>query len=286
MQTDKELFKVFQAVPQWLYLIRRQEAPTKVALESVTFKALEKHCDGILIPNDGQFAVQIVEFQGYHDPLIYARIGIEMGMLQQLHPNRTVGGVIVFMDRSLDPQRRPWNAIIEAVYLVEVLKELEESQPNHPLVAVFQPLLIDDQEILEQRAAVCYNCIRSSPLPDPIATSLVDVFCSWMFQRFRDKSRQEIEAMFIQQLPELRDTRVGQELIAIGKQEGKAEGEAKGKAEGEAKGRLESFVSLVHTLQNILGEPLENQLALYALDSSAQQKLVDELQSRIKSRLR
>ena len=88
--------------------------------------------------------------------------------------------------------------------------------------------------------------------------------------------------MFIQQLPELRDTRVGQELIAIGKQEGKAEG----KAEGEAKGRLDSFVSLVHTLQNILGEPLENQSTLYSLDSSAQQKLVDDLQSRIKSRLR
>lgn len=88
--------------------------------------------------------------------------------------------------------------------------------------------------------------------------------------------------MFIQQLPELRDTRVGQELIAIGKQEG----EAKGKAEGEANARLESFVCLVHTLQNILGEPLENQSALYALDSSAQKKLVDDLQSRIKSRLR
>ncbi len=222
MQTDKELFRVFQAVPQWLYLIRRQDAPAKVSLESVTFKALEKRCDGILIPDDEQLAVQIVEFQGYHDPLIYARIGIEMGMLQQLHPNRAVGGVIFFMDRTFDPQSPPWNAIIEAVYLVEVLKELETSEPNHPLVAVFQPLFIDDQEILEQRAAMCYNSIRSSPLPDVTAATLVEVFCSWMFQRFRDRSRQEIEAMFIQQLPDLRDTRVGQELIAIGKQEGKA----------------------------------------------------------------
>ncbi len=190
------------------------------------------------------------------------------------------------MDRTFDPQSPPWNAIIEAVYLVEVLKELETSEPNHPLVAVFQPLFIDDQEILEQRAAMCYNSIRSSPLPDVTAATLVEVFCSWMFQRFRDRSRQEIEAMFIQQLPDLRDTRVGQELIAIGKQEGKAEGKLEGKAEGEAKGRLESFVGLVHTLQGILGEPLTSEVALRALDLSSQQSLVEDLQNRIKSRLR
>jgi predicted transposase YdaD len=280
MQTDKQVFIIFQAVPQWLYLIRNKAAPEKVRLQSVVFKALEKRTDGALIPEDEELEIEIVELQAYDDPLVYSRVGIEMGMIQQQYPNRAVSGLIVFFDRSFDPQTKPWDQIIRAIYLIEVLKDLERQNPDHPLVAVFEPLIIEDREMLVQRAGACYNKIRASTLDDQTKDSLAEVYCSWMYQRLRDKTPEEINAMFQQlpDLPELRESRLGQSLIAIGK--------AEGKVEGKAEAELSGLVKHVHTLQQILGEPLFDEAALKMLGPAEGDKLLDELQGKIKSRLR
>jgi hypothetical protein len=46
------------------------------------------------------------------------------------------------------------------------------------------------------------------------------VFVSWLEQRFRDKSKQEIEMLLLGALPDLRVTRSGKDLIHIGWLEG------------------------------------------------------------------
>lgn len=51
-----------------------------------------------------------------------------------------------------------------------------------------------------------------------------EVFVSWLLQRLPDRSKQEIEKMLIGELPELVDTRAGQDILKIGKEQGLVEG--------------------------------------------------------------
>jgi len=89
---------------------------------------------------------------------------------------------------------------------------------------VFLPLLAKSDAILERDAGPCYNSIQRSDLPKPVRETLIDVFINWLEQRLSSKGKKEIEEMLIGQLPDLRETQSGKDLIAIGKVEGKAEG--------------------------------------------------------------
>jgi hypothetical protein len=47
---------------------------------------------------------------------------------------------------------------------------------------------------------------------------------NWLGKRFSQKDKKEIEEMLLGQLPDIRDTQLGKDLIAIGISEGKLEG--------------------------------------------------------------
>ena len=60
-------------------------------------------------------------------------------------------------------------------------------------------------------------------LPQTTKEVLLEVFLNWIEQRLSHKGKKEIEEMMLGQLPDLRDTQSGKDLIAIGKLEGKFE---------------------------------------------------------------
>ena len=129
---------------------------------------------------------------------------------------RKVQGVILFVDHSLDPRTEPWCHFVSVHSLADTLGRLAAEHPAHPLVAVFQPLM---QE-LEQEAGARYNPIATSGLDEPLKSVLLEVFINWLEQRFVEKGKAEIEMMLVGQLPDLRETQSGKDLIAIGVQEG------------------------------------------------------------------
>ena len=72
--------------------------------------------------------------------------------------------------------------------------------------------------------APCYNWIKTSSIAESAKAVLLDVFLNWLEQRLNHKGKKEIEEMLIGQLPDLRETQSGKDLIAIGRSEGKIEG--------------------------------------------------------------
>lgn len=122
----------------------------------------------------------------------------------------------------------PWTKVIRSISLRESIEQVQTVEPHHPLVAVFSPLFIENEEVLERQAAPCYNWIEQSELPAAVRKTLAEVFVNWLEQRFSHKGKREIEEMLVGQLPDLRETQSGKDLIAIGKVEGKAEGKAEG----------------------------------------------------------
>jgi hypothetical protein len=141
--------------------------------------------------------------------------------------------------------------IISVYYLDEMLEQLTGRTPNHPLVAVFQPLLEKNRELLERKAAMYDTQIKSSASNERQKSKLLSVFIDWMLQRFSELGKQEIETMLLGQLPDLRDTQAGKDLIAIGIETGIEKGIEKG-----------AFIGTIRTCQSVLGLELSNETAL------------------------
>ncbi len=247
MKTDKQLCLIFEANPQWLFELTGLPSPGPCRFQSMSLKAIEQTADGVLIPDSDDGVITILEIQFQRDEEIYLRVVMEMVLVQQKMRGRKVQGVILFVDSSLDPRTEPWCHFVSVRSLADTLARLAAEHPAHPLVAVFQPLMQEDAEKLEQQAAGCYNQIECSGLDEPLKSVLLEVFINWLEQRFVDKGKAEIEKMLVGQLPDLRETQSGKDLIAIGVQEGIEKGIEQGLHAGIEKGKRESLVQVLES---------------------------------------
>jgi predicted transposase YdaD len=219
MKTDKELYRIFAAVPDWLFQLTGLPSPGKCSLRSFTVKALQRDADGVVVPEDVSQPLTVVEFQFQKDDTIYNRTVAEMIAVQEANGMRPVQGLIFFQNDSLDPRTKPWNHVVKTFVLRDLLDRLEREQPDHPLVAVFKPLQIVQAGTLEAEAVRHYRTIKNSKLPASVKTALLTVFVSWVQQRFKSKRKQEIEVMLgLNELPGLEETESGKDLIRIGEE--------------------------------------------------------------------
>lgn len=112
----------------------------------------------------------------------------------------------------------------------------------------------------EQSPAPCYNWIKTSSIAESAKAVLLDVFLNWLEQRLNHKGKKEIEEMLIGQLPDLRETQSGKDLIAIGRSEGKNEGKLEGKLEGKIEGKIEGLIELLEIRFGEIPKPLRDEL--------------------------
>jgi hypothetical protein len=149
--------------------------------------------------------------------------------VQEDNGMRPVQGIVFFSNDALDPHTEPWNHVIKTFVLRDSLEAFEREQPAHPLVAVFKPLLISDDKMLQAEAGRYYRRITSGELETGVTRALREVFVSWLQQRFKTKRKQEIEVMLgLDDLPALEETESGKDLIRIGEERGIRMGEARG----------------------------------------------------------
>jgi hypothetical protein len=168
-----------------------------------------------------------------------------MAAVQIEHQMRAVQGIVLFRFRGLDPQTPPWNQVVHAFLLRDLVEMLQSSHPKHPLVAVFQPVLLSNEQTLQQHAG--------STLAVPLKTALLEIFVSWLEQRFTHMSKQEIETMFVGELPDLEETQSGKDLIAIGEKR------------GEARGIAEAIVLFLEARHGSVPEALQRRLGTLPL---------------------
>ena len=63
MKTDKELYRIFEVAPEWVFELAGLPSPGKSTLRSITVKALERRPDGVVVPEAPDQPLTIVEFQ-------------------------------------------------------------------------------------------------------------------------------------------------------------------------------------------------------------------------------
>ncbi len=129
--------------------------------------------------------------------------------------------------------------------------------------------------MLERNAARYYNQIKTNATNDRQRSALLTVFVDWMLQRFSELAKQEIENMLLGQLPDLRDTQAGKDLIAIGVKEGVK------KEEGIEKGTL---LGSINTCRSVLGlDSLdENELLSRSVDDL--KELAEDYRRQVRNR--
>lgn len=234
METDKELFQIFRAWPEMMFVLANLPAPRECEVTSVCMKALQRTMDGLVTPTDPAEPLTVIEIQFQRCEDIYQRIVMEMAWIQQQHPiKRLVQGIICFAEASLDPGTEPWKScgLVRSVYLKDEIENLEREVPDHPLVAVFKPIFEPSEVTLEKEAAVHYRRLEQSEWSSERRKAIRDVFEGLLTQRLSHLTPQEI-AMILN-LPSIEDTVCGRELLAKGEARGEARGEAKGIEKGE-----------------------------------------------------
>ncbi|KPA09443.1 hypothetical protein MHK_010359 [Candidatus Magnetomorum sp. HK-1] len=241
MKTDKELYKIFSAYPNYLFKCASIRKKTTYTMQSVTFKEFERRTDGVLTPKDPKAPTYIAEFQAQTDVNIYHRLAMEMASYAMKNKNCDVRGILVFLHKGLDPKSNPWHYLsksrekfLKIVYLDEFLKELEQRHPNHPMVAAFKPLFEKDLNELKKNAYHLYQKIKKSRLPKDAKESIQNAFISWLTMRFKDLPYQEVIKM-IASLPNFEQTRFFQDIVGIGEKRGETRGEKRGEKHGEKK---------------------------------------------------
>lgn len=227
METDKQLYRVFGAQPQWVFELAELPPVGKCAMRSLTVKTLERRADGVIVPQSPVPPLSVIEFQFGENPQIYIRTVQKMAAVQEEFDMREVQGVIFFGEPRFDPRTKPWTSLVRSIVLPDELRRLAERSPGHPLVAAFQPLLAESESDLEQKAGGFFHIIKTSKLNRGVKEALEEVFLSWLIQRLPKRTRLEIEKMLVGELPELVETRTGRDLVKIGEERGRAEGLAK-----------------------------------------------------------
>lgn len=72
METDKHLYRVFGAQPQWVFELAKLPPVGRCALRSLTVKTLERRADGVIIPQSPVPPLSVIEFQFGENPLVAA----------------------------------------------------------------------------------------------------------------------------------------------------------------------------------------------------------------------
>ena len=159
MHTDKQIDLLLGADPEFLCLLTdglRIDGP--YAFEAIDVKALERRIDGVVLPANPTQAIWAIEVQAQKDDAIDHRLLVDMGLLGERRLEQPVRGLLLFLSPEHDPQTEPWHSTIardpqcpiRRVYLIEVLEQLRQTQPEHPLLATFLPYLVEDRERLRE----------------------------------------------------------------------------------------------------------------------------------------
>ncbi len=275
MNTDKEVYQIIRSCPEMIFGLAKIDFPGPGKMESVTVKALQRTMDALFRPDDLDAPLFVIEVQFQKSPNIYQRIVAEMAQIQEENGSASIEGIILFATAKLDPKTLPWTKVVRSVFLDEMLTELEEEDVSHPLVAVFKPVFEANKTELEKHAAKYYRQIEASPLEPIQRDALLDVFLSWLIERLGKITIKDLS--MILELPDIKDTVCGRELIEEGKEKALSQAAIRF-AEGRFGKLAPEVSSMIESLSAKDSDSLIGELAAASL------KNIDDLQHWLKAK--
>ncbi|MGR3278156.1 Rpn family recombination-promoting nuclease/putative transposase [Acaryochloris marina NIES-2412] len=236
MKTDSIFYRIFQTDPGILFELLGQSPDIAQGYEfkSVEIKQVAFRIDGVLLPTPeaADQTVWFVEFQFQRDTLFYQRFFSEIYLYLKLHPE-TVDwhAVVIYPKRSIEPdypQVFRANLVSDQVHRI-YLEDLDE--PSDSLGVGLMQLVVANSEDIVTQANAMLSRAQKQRQTNPKIAAIMELIETIVVYKFPQLSREEIESML--GLSELKQTKVYQEALDEGRQEGEQSGILKGKLEGE-----------------------------------------------------
>ncbi len=171
MKTDHPIYLFLSAGAEAFRVLTggyELEGPYRFA--SLTLKGLERRLDGLFEPDGHPGPVYVVEFQGQRADKAWYNLLTKIGLYGEEHPQRDVIGVAIFLREADVPTYPRWanhpTAPLLTVVLRRVLPDWLAREPDNPYVAVFAPLLIEDDAELRARAPTLWRTVQAAPLAE------------------------------------------------------------------------------------------------------------------------
>ena len=187
-------------------------------------KQLAFRIDGVLVPKTDAVdqTVWIIEVQFQKDLLFYHRFFAEIGLFLAQYPEtQDWQAVVLFPSRKVEPEQRHLHrALLNSDQMHRVyLNELKASEGLG--VGLIQLILAKPKGAITQ-AQILLSEARSQGQTNPKIAEIIKLIETIVLYKFPQLSREEIERMF--GLSELRQTKVYQEALQEGRQEGEETG--------------------------------------------------------------
>lgn len=222
MKTDSLFYRIFQTAPEIFFELIGQPTQPGYQFQSVELKQTAFRIDGVFLPPSeaAHSTVYFVEVQFQKDPLLYHRLFAELFLFLAQNPT-TVNwqAVAIYPERSLEPeQTQLYQTLLDSSQVQRIyLNELSSSSVELGIVE----LILEPQETAADKAKQLLSMAQQTrQLPIEVIMELIE---TTMVYKFPQLSRQEIVEM-LELATESKQTRVYQEGLAEGRQQGLQDG--------------------------------------------------------------
>lgn len=227
MKTDSIFYSLFQAFPSIFFELLDKSPAEAIDYEftSCEVKQLAFRIDGLLLPTtaESEKPFYVVEVQFQPDDDLYYRLFAELFLyLRQYKPSSPWQVVVIYPTRSIEREQiLQFGELLTTNRINRVyLDQLGEATQTSLGVGVVK-LVIEAEETAAQLARRLIDQARQQLTDEVTKRDLINLIETIIVYKLPQKSREEIEAML--GLSELKQTKVYQEAVIEGKQQGKLE---------------------------------------------------------------
>ncbi|MBF0476992.1 MAG: DUF2887 domain-containing protein, partial [Deltaproteobacteria bacterium] len=223
--SDEAFYRLVQAAGEAILKLVGVAAGDQYHFHADTLKAKRVSPDIVAIPSTEAGDTVIMEFQGYHDPLIRYRVAAGVALYcHQLGKAPPFLPVIIFTERSFFLSALPYDISdtsgqyhLRGRFKEIVLEDYTEEQllTFDPRLVVLAPYTCPknmDKKELGERAHAWGDLVRKI-YPEEQSHDQVDLLALFLLNRFRQLTREEVVAMLDF---DLADTVAGQDIYKMG----------------------------------------------------------------------
>lgn len=230
MKTDTIFYQLFQSFPSIFFELIGQPATdtTNYQFTSLEVKQRAFRFDGLFLPvvASTELPIYFVEVQFQKKPKFYSRLFAEIFLyFYQYEHNTEWYAIVIYRRRSIEiPAPRQYRELMEQRVRRIYLDEIGEVAEEFIGVGIVQ-LVVESKKKTPEVARSLIHKARQE-LPDLVVQQqVIELIETVLLYKFPKLSREEIEAML--GLSELRQTRVYQEALEEGREEGMLEAKLK-----------------------------------------------------------
>jgi len=177
--------------------------------------------------------------QSYKNADIYLNLLMKVTIyLKQNDAGQTLLGVVIYERRRLEPENsESYEWLLNTGKILRIYLDEIDIAAERTLGIGLVKLIVEKEKNAVSLAKQLIAQTRSESTDDEQTEKMLELIETIFVYKFADKSREELQAML--GLEDIKETKLGKELLAEGWQEGRQEGRQEGEQLGRLKGKLE-----------------------------------------------